>query len=79
MDEHAFFELAGKGFHFAFFERHRAVGQSKERVVSTPLDVFAGMILGATLADEHVSFMSGLATINLHTESFGDGIAAEGG
>lgn len=70
MDEHALFELAGKGFDFALFKLHESVAESEEGVIGTARDVLAGMILGTTLADDDIAFHSDLVAVNLNAEAF---------
>lgn len=79
MDEHPLLELAGERLHLAFFELDDAIDESEEGVVSTALDVLAGMELRAALADEDVSLHGDLVTIDLHAEALRDGIASETG
>lgn len=69
MDEHSFFELAGKGLYLALLELDGAVSESKEGVISTALDVLAGVELGTALADDDVALHGDLVAIDLHAEA----------
>jgi len=72
VNEHALFELAGKGFDFAFFELHHTVDEREESIVSTTLDVVTGMILRTTLPDDDIAFHRDLVAIDFHAEALRD-------
>lgn len=79
MDEHPFFELAGKGLYLALFELDGAISEGKESVVSTTLDVLAGMEFGTALADNNIALHGDLITIDFHAKAFRNGITSETG
>src|SRR5690606_27897590 len=56
-------------------ELHLAVGQREQGVVAAKADVDARMELGATLADDDVAGLDGLATIDLDAQHLRVGIA----
>ena len=51
-------------------------GESEERVVSTPPDVFARVNTSTTLADDDGAGMDSLAVKTLHTKTLALGVAA---
>ena len=58
------------------FKLHNSVDQGKQRVVATPAHVVAWVPLGPTLPDENVAGTDLLATVVLHTQELGFGIAS---
>lgn len=72
VDEHALFELPGKGLDFALFELHGSIAESKEGVIGATGNVLSGVILRATLADDDIAFHGDLITINLDAKALGD-------
>lgn len=55
---------------FAFAEHYGAIDEGKQCVVFAYADVFAGVVLGAALADEDVACFADFTTKNLHSQSF---------
>ena len=55
----------------AAVEIHRAVNQSKERVVLTNSYAITGIVMGAALANNNVAGLHLLATPDLHAKSLG--------
>src|SRR5690606_3525223 len=49
-------------------ELHLAIDQREQRVVAAQADAIAGVELGATLADDDVAGLDGLAAVDLHTQ-----------
>ena len=79
VNEHALLEFSGKGFDFAFFEFSYTVDKREEGIISTTLDIFAGMKLGATLTHYDIAFIDFLSAKDFYAKTLGNGVASETG
>lgn len=72
-------DLTSEVFDLFGLEFYETVGQGKEGIIFTALDVFPGVKLGATLADDDVSSRNGLVAEDFDTETLGNRVTAKGG
>ncbi len=72
MDEHALGELAGKGLDLTLLKLDYSIGESKESVIASSLDVLPSMELGPALTYEDITLESRLSSKDFDAETLGD-------